>query len=95
MTHKPEIDRNPHLPLERMAGSDIARPLAYLTALAIDSFRFDGHRFTSVDDRYESRDGRVKVVCGAEDGTRLLLDYNPTDSTEPLNFTVLSLDEPN
>jgi hypothetical protein len=86
-------DPNPRLPLERMTGTQMPEPLAWLTAHVIDSLQIDGHRFTSVDHRSEERDGRVHVVCSAEDGTLLLLDYNPSDNSEPVNSALLATEQ--
>jgi hypothetical protein len=72
-----------------MAGSQMPEPLAWLTAHVVDSLLIDGHRFTTVNHRSEEHDGRIHVVCSAEDGTSLLLDYDPSDSAEPVNYALL------
>jgi hypothetical protein len=79
---------NPHIPLESMTGAQMPEPLAWLTAQVIDSLVIDGHRFTGVDHRSEEHDGRVHVICSAEDGTSILLDYDPSDGTEPVNYAL-------
>jgi hypothetical protein len=88
-----DLDPNPHLPIDQMTGVQLPETLAMLTSHAIDSFGFDTHRFTQVLSRSETQNGRVHVVCAADDGTSLFLDYDPTDNELPVTF-VLTPPEP-
>lgn len=73
------LEANPVISSESLTGSQVNEVFAWLALRVIDSVTIDDERFVSVDHVEHLPDGTMRVVCGTEEGSSHLFDYNMTE----------------